>query len=447
MTSHARALSGGSVTTRNVGGALRAATVLLLALMLGPAAVRADQQEPADSAVLIRNVTIVDAGGVQPARDVTLRGELIESVEATDDSTFEGRTIDGEGRYLIPGLVDAHVHVGGSSREEAGALLAWAVQGGVTSIRDMAGDARSLAGIDEALISGELTGPSLYYAGLMAGPAFMSDPRLEAATRGYDAGEAPFMIPLTEDTDLIRAVAMIKGAGATGVKLYAALEPALVEAATVEAHRVGLRVWAHSAVFPAKPLEVIDAGVDGVSHAPYLIWDAEPPTPDFTLRAQGDFDAVPADGPQMARVIEAMVRNGTVLDPTLFVFHRMAERNPDDAQAAQRIAWGADFTRLAREAGVTIAAGTDGLGEPLAGALPNVHEELALLVELAGFTPLEALAAGTIGGAEAIGIEADVGTVEAGKVADLVLLAEDPAASIGNTRRIVHVLRRGRLIR
>lgn len=82
----------------------------------------------------------------------------------------------------------------GATRQEVQALLQWAIEGGVTSVRDMAGDARTLAGVKQALISGELVGPSLYYSALMAGPAFMSDPRLAAATVGYEDGESPIWL-------------------------------------------------------------------------------------------------------------------------------------------------------------------------------------------------------------------------------------------------------------
>ncbi|MGK2935244.1 MAG: amidohydrolase family protein [Gemmatimonadaceae bacterium] len=369
---------------------------------------------------------------------------MIESVHATSpDSTFEGRVISGAGLYLIPGIVDSHVHLSGATRAEVRDLLEWIVQGGVTSTRDMAGDARDLAGIKRALISGELTGPSIYYSALMAGPAFMSDPRLAAATAGYEQGESPYMVPLTPETDLVRAMAMAKGTGASGVKLYAALDASLVRAATREAHRVGLQVWAHSAIFPAKPVEILDAGVDGVSHAPYLIWEAEPASDDFGKRGRGDFARVSASGDEMDRVIEAMVRNGTVLDPTLLVF----QRSDAEDGTPLRLGWGAEFTRRAHAAGVTIAAGTDGVGQPLAGELPAVHEEMAVLVDVVGLTPLQALTAGTLAGARAIGIEATVGSIRPGKAADLVLLSADPSVDIRNTRKIVHVIKGGRLVR
>lgn len=423
-------------------GAAFGTIILLVCGLLAPRCVDAEEAQR----TLIRDVTVIDGTGSagRGRMDVVLGGALIESIEPTSkDASFEGRVISGAGRYLIPGIIDAHVHLSGSTRAEVQPLLAWIVEGGVTSVRDMAGDARELAGIKHALISGELSGPSLYYSALMAGPAFMSDPRLAAATAGYPAGEAPYMVPLTHDTDLVQAMAMAKGTGATGLKLYAALDASLVRAATQEAHRIGLQVWTHSAIFPAKPVEILDAGVDAVSHAAYMIWEAEPASDEFQKRGQGDFARVSASGVEMDRVIEAMVRNATVLDPTLLVF-RASENG---AVIPARLAWSAEFTRRARAAGVTIAAGSDGVGKPLAGELPAVHEELALLVELAGFTPLQALTAGTLGGARAIGIESTTGSIEVGKAADLVLLSADPGVEIGNTRRIVHVIQGGRVVR
>jgi imidazolonepropionase-like amidohydrolase len=415
---------------------------LLFAAVFGATPVRA---QTATRPIRIRDVTVVDGpGGVRTHMDVTLRDGRIASVlPATEDTTFEGSVIDGRGQWLVPGLVDAHVHIGDNPTDQARRILRWGLEGGVTTVRDMAGDARRLAGLKVSLLAGEISGPSIYYVALMAGPAFLADPRLVAATRGYAKGESPYMIPLTHATDIPVAIAKAKGTGATAIKLYAALDAELVRAATREAHRQGLRVWAHSAIFPARPVEILDAGVDAVSHAPYVIWEAAPPTEDFTLRAKGDFEHVPADGPAMKQVVDAMVRNRTVLDPTLFVF----DRNQDEPVARNRLAWGAEFTRRAHAAGVTIAAGTDGFGEPLAGELPNVHTEMELLVRLAGFTPLEALTAGTMGGAMAIGIEDRIGSIEPGRDADLVLLSGDPTADIRNTRRIAAVFQAGRRIR
>ena len=423
-------------------GLLGGAFTFLVCVLLVPLSLGAQAGER----ILIRDVTVIDGTGTagRGGLDVLINGGVIESVQATSsDTLFDGRVINATGRYLIPGIVDSHTHLSGATRAEVQILLKWIVQGGVTSIRDMAGDARDLAGIKRALILGELTGPSIYYSALMAGPAFMSDPRLAEATAGYEQGESPYMVPLTAETDLVRAMAMAKGTGASGVKLYAALDASLVRAATEEAHRVGLQVWAHSAIFPAKPVEILDAGVDGVSHAPYVIWEAEPVSDDFGKRGRGDFARVSASGDEMDRVIDAMVRNGTVLDPTLLIF----QRNDAEDGTPLRLGWGAEFTRRAHAAGVTIAAGTDVVGEPLAGELPAVHDEMAVLVDVVGLTPLQALTAGTLAGARAIGIEETVGSIGPGKAADLVLLSADPSVDIRNTRKIVHVIQGGRLVR
>ncbi len=427
---------------------LRSALLSLAALtgptlfQAGPVAAQAANEGTAPPLV-IRNVTVVDATGARPGMDVRVRDGAIESVTPTGDGPFDGDVVEGGGGFLIPGLVDAHVHVGHLPRAEAVELFEWALNGGVTTLRDMAGDARALAGMQQALLVGEIRGPRLYYSALLAGPVFMSDSRLQAATRGYAEGEAPYMIPVTPETDPVRAIAMARGTGATGIKLYAALTGEQIATLTREAHREGLRVWAHSAVFPARPVEILEAGVDGVSHAPYVIWEATPPTPDFTLRARGDFSGVPADGPRMGRVVDAMVRNGTVLDPTLLVF----DRNAAEDSTGLRLPWAAELTRRAHDAGVPLAAGTDGIGSPERDERPAVHRELELLVELAGLSPLEALAAGTLGGARVLGIQDRFGTIEAGKVADLVLLVEDPVEDIRATRAIRRVILGGVVVR
>lgn len=404
-------------------------------------------QEPAPP-LLIRDVTLIDGTEAppRPHHDVVVRDGRIDTVAPTGGfDVFDGRVIDGSGRFLIPGLVDAHVHLSGGSRAAAEKQLRWLLEGGVTSVRDMAGDARMLAGLQQSLVTGEIVGPRIDYVALLAGRAFLSDPRLRAATMGYDEGESPYMIPVDEDTDPAAVVRLARGTGATGVKLYAALDASQVGALTTAAHEVGLEVWAHSAVFPARPVEILEAGVDGVSHAPYVIWDAAEPTPDFTLRAVGDFGGVPPDGEAMERVIAAMARAGTVLDPTLFVFETQAEAGDDTARA--RAAWGAAFTRAAHGAGVTLAAGTDNAGAPLAGAWPHVHREMELLVERAGLSPLDALRAGTRGGAAALGDLARRGTVEAGKFADLVLLSADPTLDITHSTAIERVIQGGRVVR
>jgi imidazolonepropionase-like amidohydrolase len=136
-----------------------------------------------------------------------------------------------------------------------------------------------------------------------------------------------------------------------------------------------------------------------------------------------------------------MRARGTILDPTLWVY-RAPDNAPDTSLAKRRERLAIEFTRAAHAAGVRVAAGTDGMSADSAGALPNIHEEMALLVR-AGLIPMEAIVAATQTNAIAGGFERDHGTVAVGKAADLLVLNADPTADIRNTTRIAYVVRRG----
>ena len=137
--------------------------------------------------------------------------------------------------------------------------------------------------------------------------------------------------------------------------------------------------------------------------------------------------------PRIQRLLRGMRRRGTILDATLFV---MGDARPEVRR------WSAEVTRAAWAAGVPVSAGTDSIGVDAPGTMPNVHEELRLLVE-AGLPPLAAIAAATRNGARTIGIEASRGTIAPGKAADLVVLSADPVADIRHTRDVVMVFRNG----
>jgi imidazolonepropionase-like amidohydrolase len=177
----------------------------------------------------------------------------------------------------------------------------------------------------------------------------------------------------------------------------------------------------------------VAAGVDAVSHASLLAWERPGPLPAFSDRSRPEPPA--PDSPRIRALLREMARRRTVLDATLFV---LADARPGVA------AWSAAVTRAAWAAGVPVSAGTDSIGVDAPGTLPNIHEELRLLVEQAGLTPLEAITAATLNGARAIGVEERLGTIAPGKAADLVVLSADPTADIRNTREIVWVFRGGR---
>jgi imidazolonepropionase-like amidohydrolase len=311
-------------------------------------------------------------------------------------------------------------------------------------VRDMAGDDRVLAYLSREAMLDEIASPDIRYAAFMAGPTFFAeDPRVPGASEGVLLGSAPWMRAVDGAADIRTVVAEAKGTGAAALKLYANMPASIVSALTAEAHREGMMAWAHATVFPAKPSDVVAAGVDVLSHAPYLVWEAAPRVPqDYTVRAMGDFEHIRPDDPEILAVLDSMKARGEILDATLHVFQEEAARAPDRVGKGI-VAWEGAVTRIAHERGVLVDAGTDGMGSP-ADTVPNIYREMAALVDLAGFTPLEAIGAATRVAAMALGISATHGTVSPGKTADLVVLSADPAKDIGNTRAIVEVWKHGK---
>jgi imidazolonepropionase-like amidohydrolase len=283
----------------------------------------------------------------------------------------------------------------------------------------------------------------------MAGPTFFfEDPRVAGASRGVLTGTAPWMRAVDETTDIRVAVAEAKGTGATGIKLYANLPASMVKAIASEAHRQGLLVWTHAAIFPAKPSDAIEAGADVVSHTAYLVWQAAPNVPpDYRQRAQADFIHIRPDDPKISALLNEMKEHGTILDATLRVFQQQAERSPD-AEGKGILPWIYAVTKAAHVAGILVDAGTDSQGmtqgkQSEAGAA--VTEEMALLVKQCGFTPVEAIQAATQVSAMAVGQGAIKGTITRGMAADLVVLSDDPVADIANVRRVVEVMKDGKI--
>ena len=400
-------------------------------------------------ALVLSHVTVLDmtGGPPRPGMTLVLRDGRISALypdgaEPLPDDATE-RNLNGG--FVLPGLIDAHVHVatspsGEDRRDRTEARLKGALLGGVVAVRDMGGDARLLADLSRAVIAGELAGPEIRYSAIMAGPGFFDDPRVLASSRGVAPGQAPWARAITDSTDLRQVLAEAKGAGATAIKIYADVAPPLLARVSAEARRQGLGVWAHLALAPARPGDVVAGGVQVVSHALLAPWEVQP-LPDWKQRAQVDL-AIGPDHAAIRALFAAMKAKGVIWDPTLFVY-RADSAAADTSIAKRRAARAVDFIRAAHLAGVRIAAGTDGMGGDR--GLPNIHEELALLVR-AGLTPLDALMSATRTGAEALGLSASHGTIAVGKAADLLVLRADPLADIRNTRQIDFVLKRGKVV-
>jgi imidazolonepropionase-like amidohydrolase len=404
------------------------------------------QRFQAAPSLLIDGVTLIDGSGAAPRSGVSVfvrSGRIAEVLASgTPGAAQSDLTLNARGLVAIPGLIDAHVHISGMPWDQRTDELRRVLHGGVTAIYDLAGDVRNTSDLARAELVGEIESPTIYYTALMAGPAFFTDPRVVASSAGYKAGEAPWNQSITTETDLVRAVAAARGAGATALKLYAALDAPTVRRIADEAKRQGLRIVAHGTVFPAKPSDLVAAGVNMLAHAAYLVWEGSPPSSEFQKRARGDFAGVPPDSPVIEKLLQSMRDKDVALNPTLWIF---AEGSAKDDLAGARTPWMNAVTRRAQELGVTIAAGTDSMtnaNDPL----PTLHKELEVMVRGAGLTPMQALMAATRGAAHAIGVEGERGTIEVGKAADIVLLDANPLDDIRNTRRIRYVIKDGRIV-
>jgi imidazolonepropionase-like amidohydrolase len=405
-------------------------------------------------ATVLTGVTIIDGTGAAPRASMTIvmRDGLIADLHPDGARPIpQGADVhDGSGQWAIPGLIDAHVHVatdptGPDRRDRVERRLRNAVRGGVMAVRDMGGDARVLADLARAAATGQIESPVIRYSAIMAGPEFFDDPRVRASSAAVPMGTAPWARAVTDATDYAQVVAEARGSGATGIKLYADLDSTRIARLAREARRQGVAVWAHAAMALATPSAIAAAGVAVMSHAVLLTREVTPPTAPGSGRVPFDYSVGPAD-PGIALAIASIARNGVIFEPTMFVF-RAPPGSPDTSLARRREQRAGEFTHALRRAGVRIVAGTDGLGGDANGDMPNLHEELALLVERGGLTPMEALVSATSTGAEVLGLPETRGTIAIGKAADVVVLRADPVLDIRNTRAIATVFQRGRPVR
>ena len=397
------------------------------------------------TSLVISDVTLIDGSGgtPRPHVDIVVRNgrvaEIVPAASSGGDLVVNARTL-----FAIPGLFDAHVHLSPSPLNQRIDDLRQVLHGGVTGVFDLAGDLRETSDLARMAIAGDIQSPTIFYAALVSGPAFFADPRVVGSSLGFQPGAAPWAQAITPDTDMVRAIASARGTGATALKLYAALDGDQVRRIADEGRRQGLRLVAHATVFPAKPSDLVAAGVNMLAHAAYLVWEGSAPTTDFTKRASGDFAHVRATAPEIERVLQAMHERDVALNPTLWIF----EQGPasGDAVSSVRTAWMHAVTRRAAELGVPIVAGTDDMLDTARDPLPTIHRDMEVLVSGAQLTPMQALLAATRNAARAIGVDSARGTIDPGKAADIVLLSANPAQDVSNTRKIRYVIKDGRIV-
>jgi imidazolonepropionase-like amidohydrolase len=393
----------------------------------------------------LTGVTIIDASRPQPVtgQTVLIGDGSIEAIFADGSRPLADSivTIRMKGKFLLPGLIDTHVHMatdpsGVDKREVSLAVLQRMLYSGITSVRDMAGDARVLAGLSRDARVGEIPSPDIYFSALMAGPSFFDDPRTIASARGGISGRMPYMRAVTDTTDLRLAIAEAKGTGATGIKLYANLDAALTARIVAEANKQGLLVWGHAWLDPARPSDLVKAGVGSISHSPLLVYEKMNSVP-ASWKKPGLPERFWRDSlPDESALFALMKEKGTILDATLSAYRQWGQKDPA-MQYSYEIA--KRMTAAAYRAGVTICAGTDDDQEGF------VQSEMVLMVRDAGMSPRDAIIAATLHGAEALRIAGSCGTIEPGKKADLLLLDTNPLEEIEHIRAVALVVKNGKI--
>jgi len=413
-----------------------------------PASAQADAAAPLE---IFYGFTLIDGRGGPPIEDAAMairgnqiltvanRRELLSGPNAPRDAV----PVNLGGGYVIPGLIDAHVHLATSpNRARAETELYRMLYAGIVAVRDMAGDARALASLARDTRLGEIDGPDVYYSALVAGPTFFSDPRPQASAAGETPGDVPWLQAVTHETDIPAAVARARGTFASGLKIYANLDAELVREITAEAHRQGMPVWAHSMVFPARPLEVVRADVDVISHVCRLAWEAMEVAPtQYHHEEEPQFGAFSADSPVFTELFGEMRRRGTILDATLAMYARADRLRAEQPEGTGSRPLQCDtgfaraLVRRAFEEDVPITAGTDFTAAE-EDPFPALYTELEELVEEGGLTPMAAIEAATRVAAEATGVADRYGTLQHGRPVTFVLLAENPLEDISNLRTL-----------
>lgn len=396
---------------------------------------------------ILQNLAIVDviSGKCMRNYDIVLSEEriwnIIEHKSRQDDKSIN--LIDLTGKYAIPGLIESHNHISGIPERS----LTVALRKGMTALRDMGGDGEYLRELQKAVFSGELSAPDIYFSALLGGrELIMNDTRAKLSTPpSYALGDAPWMRVVADNCDFRQIIKEAKDCGATGIKMYSHLTPDRCKQLSIEAKRQGLKVWAHSFVYPATVPEVVTSGAEAISHAAgLLLKDEWEPNRDGSIA----FDSTRLYSKQLEEILELMKRNEVRLDATLAITQRQINSISDSEKADKLSKMLCAVVKKAYDYGIKIVAGTDYPQFPATdGETLILHREIKTLVNDVGLPPIDALRAATINGAEILGIDSSHGSIEVGKIANIVILDGNPLEDINNIEQVHLVIKNGKFVK
>lgn len=407
----------------------------------------------AERGLAIRGARLFDprTGETRPGTTVVVSGNRIQAVGPDGKVPVpEGaEVVEAAGKTLLPGLWDMHEHL----TPLAGLLD---IASGVTTSRDMGNDLDALLDLRRRWDSGEAVGPRVLMACVIDGPGPYA---------------APTKVLVSTEAEAVAAVERYAAAGCVQIKIYSSLDPKLVPAIAARTHALGLRLSGH-VPYGLKAADAVREGFDEIQHANFLFLnflDGVDTRTAARMSAVGEHAAELDLGSEPVRAFLRLLKErGTVIDPTVNILEdlfvgRPGEVSPGLQPVAGRLPMpvrrgllGGNLplpagmeqryrdsfrsvlalVKALHDAGIPIVAGTD--------ALPgfSLHRELEHYVA-AGLSAPDALRAATLVPARVMGREKDLGTLEPGKLADLVLVDGDPAVRISDVRRVVLTIKDG----
>ncbi len=438
--------------------------------------------EPESTATAIINVTVIDAvNGVRENQTVVFDGDEIITVESSDPDLSVAEVIDGSGKFLIPGLWDFHVHLTYDDRftETMPALF---LSYGITSVRDTGGLLHKVLPVVEKMRAPDAVAPRVFFAG----------PLLDGNFVVYDGESRPEIgVRNATPDDASKMIRDLQAQGVDFIKIYEMVSPAVFDAMVETAQELDLPIDSHVPL--SLRASIAGPSVDSIEHLRNIELDcannaAELHETRLELLRNPDglsgadlrsslhsLQRLPAianyDEDRCNRTIETLTSTTQVPTLRLGALNLAPPYERDDWQdALSRIPadvredWSVSSVEMAANPndeftafgewslfligrmharGVPIGAGTD---TPIFISVPgySLHSELELLVR-AGLSPLEAIRSATVRPAEFFSLADEMGTVDVGKKADLVLLDANPLENIANTKRIAAVVSKGRI--
>jgi imidazolonepropionase-like amidohydrolase len=392
---------------------------------------------------------LIDGTGRDPVPDSVVVIEKGRIVDAGPKSRVKipsgAQKVDARGKTILPGLWDMHAHF---EQVEWGPIY---LAAGATTVRDCGNEFEFITAVRDAVANGRGLGPRLLLAGIVDG----TSPSAIGVARVDSPEQAKMWTDKYHD------------AGFQQMKIYSSVQLEEVKNVADEAHRLGMTVTGHVPI-DLNAFQTIEVGQDQINHIPYIVDIMVPPLPADASRLDHANAAANLDlnSPASRKAIAFLVQRGTVVDPTLALFEFfsastakpaasiepgvlkvapelqaiLADVGPpsphadiDEKVFAKELA----VVGALHKAGVPIVAGTD---QTVPGH--SLHREIELYVQ-AGFTPMEAIQAATIVPARVMGLDKEVGTVEAGKRADVIILDGNPLESIRNIRKVEFVITNG----